>query len=82
MFALGIKKGRGASGSSRPTTGWCPCADCHRDQHNRGEPTFWAGLGIDDPLSFATRLFEVTGDEPPPAAFCLKGISYDQKNAQ
>ena len=38
------------------------CADCHRRQHDHGEPAFWSGLDIGDPLGLAARLFAATGD--------------------
>jgi hypothetical protein len=37
------------------------CAEHHREQHQIGEQTFWADLGI-DPVNTALRLWTVTGD--------------------
>lgn len=56
---MGTDGGMGLKPSDRYT---CPlCHTCHARQHQIGEPTFWAELGV-DPTDAALRLWTVSGD--------------------
>ncbi len=38
------------------------CYQCHAEQHQIGEPSFWKAAGL-DPLELASILYDISGDE-------------------
>ncbi|MEE7442648.1 hypothetical protein MOR12E_28755 [Methylobacterium oryzae] len=59
--AAHVRRGGGGGMGLKPPDNCCVplCADCHREQHNRGEVSFWKDM--DQVHQLANDLYAVTG---------------------